>query len=227
MYRRPKFAYGRSWRWSRQTFSEKFNLIRCDFVQSFHKIFRLILMYHQTEFGSKWNRWEYMVMWWLYEPPLWSWPWREQSNHFVRHTGSWWGITILNLVTKGSEVQTISSGQRLNEILNLLCDLDLEQSNQILSQDTLTYNDAQRNTKLFGCEKDQQFRRHSRNNRCLINMSALWPWPWICNTHFFFMTLRLMMMHHHTNQGHKRFRSSEDTVRTKSGHTDTVVNPIT
>ena len=148
MYRRPKFAYGRSWRWSRQTFSEKFNLIRCDFVQSFHKIFRLILMYHQTEFGSKWNRWEYMVMWWLYEPLLWSWPWREQSNHFVRHTGSWWGITILNLVTKGSEVQTISSGQRLNEILNLLCDLDLEQSNQILSQDTLTYNDAQRNTKL-------------------------------------------------------------------------------
>ena len=48
---------------------------------------------------------------------------------------------ILSLVTIGSVVQKITSGQTLIEISILHRDLDLEHSNPIFSHDTLVYGD--------------------------------------------------------------------------------------
>ena len=44
------------------------------------------------------------------------------------------------LVTKGSAVQKIASGQTFIDILNLRCDFEHEYSNPVLSQDTLAYD---------------------------------------------------------------------------------------
>ena len=50
------------------------------------------------------------------------------------HSGSWCCITLLNLVTKCSVIQKISSEQTFTDILNLHCDLDLKGSNPIFSR---------------------------------------------------------------------------------------------
>ena len=43
------------------------------------------------------------------------WPWTQHTNHFERHSGSWWCITIPNLVVKSSVIQkTLSSHLSLN-----------------------------------------------------------------------------------------------------------------
>ena len=47
------------------------------------------------------------------------------------HSGSWYCITISNVVTKCSVLQKISSGQTFTDIFNLCYDLDLESSNPI------------------------------------------------------------------------------------------------
>ena len=59
---------------------------------------------------------------------------------FAWHSGSFCSITIPCLVTKCFVVHKISSGQIFTDILNLLCDLCHQRSNQILPQDTLAYN---------------------------------------------------------------------------------------
>ena len=60
---------------------------------------------------------------------------------FTWHSGSFCCcVTIPRLVTKCFVVHKISSGQIFTDILNLRCDLDLERSNPILPQDTVTYN---------------------------------------------------------------------------------------
>ena len=66
-------------------------------------------------------------------------------------------------------IQKISSGQTFTDILNLCCDLDLEYSNPIFQQDTLAY-DALLSNQVW-LQTDQQFRRYSRNDHILINIS--------------------------------------------------------
>ena len=60
-------------------------------------------------------------------------------------------ITIPSLVTKCFAVQKILSTQTFTNILNFCCDLDLECSNPLSSQDTLAYDDI-RQTK-FACRR--------------------------------------------------------------------------
>ena len=75
-------------------------------------------------------------------------------------------IVISNLVTKESAFQKRLSGQTVIEILNLCYDHDLEHSNPIFSQDIPPYNDVPSNK--IGLQKDQKFRRSSRNSHILI-----------------------------------------------------------
>ena len=62
---------------------------------------------------------------WLNEPSLWPWTWRQQTNLFAWHSGSWWCITIPSLVTEGAAAEEIMSRWTFTVILNLFCDLDL------------------------------------------------------------------------------------------------------
>ena len=70
---------------------------------------------------------------WLYEPSLWPWTLSQQTNLLAWHSGPWWCITIPNLVTKDSAVEEISSRWTFTGILNLSCDLDLDQNKAIQS----------------------------------------------------------------------------------------------
>ena len=63
----------------------------------------------------------------------------------------------------------IWTGQTFTDISNLCCDLDLESSHPIFQQDTLAY-DALLSNQVW-LQTDQQFRRYSRNNHILINIS--------------------------------------------------------
>ena len=40
-----------------------------------------------------------------FEPSLWSWPWKQQSNIYTKHSSLWWYTIQLNLVAKKSAVQ--------------------------------------------------------------------------------------------------------------------------
>ena len=89
------------------------------------------------------------------------------ANNFFPawHSGSWCCTTIPSLVTKRSAVQKIS-GQTFTNILNLSCHLDLECSKLILPQNTPVYDGVL--SQPVWLQKDQQFRRKSRNSRILI-----------------------------------------------------------
>ena len=63
---------------------------------------------------------------------------QKTKNKSAWYSGSWCSITILNLVTKCYVIQKISSGQTFTDILNICRDLDLERSNPIFPQDTLS-----------------------------------------------------------------------------------------
>ena len=74
------------------------------------------------------------VIFWLNEPSLWPWLWRQQLNLFEQHSGSYWCISIPRWVTKrytSSENMVPDSGQTFTETLSLTCYCahDFEQSN--------------------------------------------------------------------------------------------------
>ena len=73
--------------------------------------------------------------------------------------GSWCCINIPTLVTKCSVIQKISSGQIFTDVSTLHCDLDLEHSNPIFSQDTPAY-DAVLSYQVW-LQTIQQFRGHN------------------------------------------------------------------
>ena len=79
--------------------------------------------------------------------------------------GSWCCINVPTLVTKCSVIQKISSGQIFTDVSTLHCDLDLEHSNPIFSQDTPAY-DAVLSHQVW-LQTIQQFRRH--NGRSVLH----------------------------------------------------------
>ena len=92
-------------------------------IQFLRKTLWLMMIYHQTKFGSKRisNSEDIIeaVIFWPYEPLLWPWPLRWPINLFAWHSGSWWCITIPSLVPKCSAVQKIPSWQSFIDIFNL------------------------------------------------------------------------------------------------------------
>ena len=58
------------------------------------------------------------------------------------------------------------SGQTFTDILNFCCDLDLERSDPIFSQDTLAYNTVQSNQVWL--QTNQQFRKCNKYSLILI-----------------------------------------------------------
>ena len=113
-------------------------------IPFFHRTLQLKMLYYQTKFGCKPNSsledTTEIVIFWLYKPSLWPWRWTQWTNFSAWHSGFWCCINIPGLATKCSVVHKILSGQTFTNILNLHCDLDLERSNPIFSQNTLAYD---------------------------------------------------------------------------------------
>ena len=102
----------------------------------FHRILWLMMLYYQTKFDCKRtsilednsrNSHNFII----YKPSLWPWYWSQWTIFSAWHSDPWCCITIPSLVTKWSAVQKIASGQTFTDILNLLCDLDLERTQPI------------------------------------------------------------------------------------------------
>ena len=93
------------------------------------------------------------------------------------------------------------------------CDLDLDDSKTIFSQDTLAHNDAH-HTKLRCRQKVKWFRRYCLDKHWM----KFWVFAvtLILNTtkQPVHKTLKLMMVYHETKFGSKRIRHSEDITET-------------
>ena len=81
---------------------------------------------------------------------------------FLHGTGSWYCITIANLLTKFSVTQKKSSIQTFTDILNLQWDLDHKHSNHLFPQDTPAYDVVLSNHVWL--QTNQQFRRYNRKS---------------------------------------------------------------
>ena len=136
-------------------------------IHFFHRTLWLLMVYHQTKFGCQGtNSSENIierVIFWLYEPLTLKMATTTKCPH---DSGSWCCITIPTLVTKCFVIQKILSRQTFTDILNLLCDLDLDRSNPIFSQNTPAY-DAVLSNQVW-LQTDLQFRRCNRNSHILI-----------------------------------------------------------
>ena len=114
------------------------------------------------------------------------------------HCRSWCWITIQSLVTKYSAVQKTSAGQSFIDILNLCCNLDLESSNPIFSQ----------NTGLECCTIKpkfvQQLKYMVETIIFWLYKPLLWLWPSRYQTIFLYDTLCVDIIHHHTPQTHPK-----------------------
>ena len=107
---------------------------------------------------------------WLYEPSLWPWTWRKQTNLLTWHFDPRCCITITSLVTEGSAVEDTSPRWTFSGILNLSVTLAMtttKQSNLFTRQPSLSWCTTK--TKL---QKDQQLRRYIRKsyyNHMILN----------------------------------------------------------
>lgn len=127
-----------------------------------------------------------------------------------------WQLEKTSLVTKSSAVQRKLSGQTFNDMFNLCCDLNLEHSTPIVSQDTWTYYDTP--SALSGCE-----RISSSENTGQVKFWYISP-----HHHFdlwdskliFWISIWLMMRPLHTKFGYKTVGSSEDIIWTRLRHTE-------
>ena len=183
-------------------------------IQFLLKTLWLMIMYYQTKFGSKRiSSSQYIVetvIFWSYEPLLWPWPWKKQSNLSAWHSGSCWCLIIPSLVTKCLAVQKLSSGQ--TTFWPFTVTLTLDAVILFFSQHTLAYDDV--SLDQVWLPKNQQFRRYSRKSHILI----IWALTDLDleNIKQFFsrMTLWLMVLHHNAKFGNKMFFGSEDINRT-------------
>ena len=142
-------------------------------------------------------------------------------------TSLWRYITIPHLVTKGSAVPKISSGQTLFHLFCFFvncCDFDLEHSNPILSLKTLAikfiYLSYLPSKYTSGCQKIVR--------RYIVETVIFWWYkPSLSDlaleiaTVLFHTTFCLViMMHHHTKFGCNRLRGSENISWANPGKMD-------
>ena len=61
--------------------------------QSFWKTIWLLMMHHHTKLGSKWFCVSKDIIWtnihWHFKILLWPWPWKQQSDFSIKHSGLW------------------------------------------------------------------------------------------------------------------------------------------
>ena len=117
------------------------------------------------------------VIFWLHEPLMWPWPRRQQCNIFICHSGSWWCITVASLVTNGSVVQKISSGQIFIDILKFHCDLDLEQSIPVFFFNTTLRLTIKSNKTKFSCKRLRSSKDIVETVVFRSYEPSLWPCP--------------------------------------------------
>ena len=149
---------------------------------------------------------------WLYEPPLWPWTWRQQTNLLAWHSGSWW-CSHTGLVTEGSAVEEILSRQTITGILNLTCDLDHNHNIAIQSYHKTIHLMMMYHQTRFSCK-----RISSSDNILKSHILIMWSFTVTLTlktaNKSFWRTILLMMMLHHTKFGSKRFSSSKDIIWT-------------
>ena len=90
---------------------------------------------------------------WLYEPSLWPWPWRlqQQQQNFPHDTLAHNAASPYQIWQQNVQwFRKKSPGKTFIDILNLLCDLEIERSNPIFQQDTLALDAVLSNQ--FGCK---------------------------------------------------------------------------
>ena len=87
---------------------------------------KMVYKTQQNNFASQWSC--PVLSYTLQSPLLWAW-WMDISTLFC------------TLVAKISAVQKAWNWQTFTTVLNHHCDLDLEHSNQVFSQNTLTYDE--------------------------------------------------------------------------------------
>ena len=88
---------------------------------------------------------------WNFEPSLWSWPWKQHSKPYTKHSSLWW--YIIQLSSSVDMVETV--------ILNYIspnCDPELKDSKPIFLHDTLAHDDA--SPYQVWLQKVQQLRRY-------------------------------------------------------------------
>ena len=94
-------------------------------------------------------------------------------------------------------------------IMSLHCDLDLEYSKPIFSQDTLSHFDVP--PYQVWLQKVQQFRRYGSDRNQWNSEPLLWPWPWAQHINTFVFTQQpSFWCDIKTKFGCRRIRNSED-----------------
>ena len=188
-----------------------------------------MMMYYRCKFGCERIRSSVgmvqKVILWLYQPlPCVTLPWKQQSNRFAQHSGSWSCTAIPSLVTKGSVIQKISFAVTLT----------LKHQSNIFR--TLWLMTICHQTK-FSCKIVLSLEdNYSRNSHILIIQvltmtSALKIAPWRQQINFhksiFLHDRWVMMTQHQTKSDYKRLSGSEDTTWTKTRRAETVISIIT
>ena len=172
-------------------------------IPFFHRMLWLAMLDYQTKSGSKPTSSSEdtteIVVFWLYKPLLWPWPWTQRTYFSACHSGLWCCTTTPGLVTKCSVLQKISSKQTFINILNLRCDLDLERSKYVFPHG-IKASDAVLQNHVWS-QTDQQFRRYSENSHILIKYAITVTLTLKIVNHFFCMTLHLMIIHNYTKFG--------------------------
>ena len=150
---------------------------------------------------------------WSYEPSLWPWTWRQQTNLLARHSGPWWCINIPRLVKESSAVEEILSKWTFTGILNLSCDLDHDHNRAIQSfHKTIHLMMMCHHTK-FICKRISHSDNISKSHILIIFFITVTLTLKTANQPFW-KSAWLIMMHHHTKFGSKRFCDSESIIWT-------------
>ena len=118
---------------------------------------------------------------WLYDPSLWPWTWRQQTNLLVWHSGPWRCITMPSLVTKGSAVEEIS---RWTFTTLLYCNLVFGHNRAIKSV-------SKTMQLMIMCHKTKFSRKRIGSSEDILesNISIIWSftvtWSWRQRTKLF------------------------------------------
>ena len=138
----------------------------CTIILFFHRTLRLMMLYYQTKFSCKptssLEDTTETVLFWLYKPSLWPWPWTQWTNCSAWHSGFWYCLAIPGLVTNAQDIVWTNVHWHFEP--SLWPWPWLQQSH--LPQDTQAY-DAVLSNQVW-LQTDKQFRKYSENSNILI-----------------------------------------------------------